>query len=239
MWIRRWRRSSAVKVRAFLHGEGKTDLGQVALGTFEAGPCYRLLEQASQLELEPSYRSKHEIAKVGRHKVSLPGVHRGLGTALYFKNALVLAILAQQSCGSKPHLCVLFRDSDGTQNSSRNDWQNKFDSIIQGFKAGNCDTGVALLPRPKSEAWMLCALRKDKSQHCQALEERSGNDASPNSLKAELAKVLISQKLDSSAETLNQLIRDEKIHHSHIKIPSFESFLATLRTAEQALARSL
>lgn len=226
-----------MKVRAFLHGEGKTDLGQVVLGTFEAGPCYRLLEQASQLELEPNYKLKRDIEMIGRQKVSLPGSHRGQGTALYFKNAQSLAILAQQSCGSEPHLCVLFRDSDGTQSSSRDDWQNKFDSIIQGFKAGNCGTGVAMLPRPKSEGWMLCALRRDKSQHCDALEERSGNDASPNSLKAELDKVLKSRKLDSSAETLNRLIDQGEIHHSHIKMPSFESFLATLRAAELALTQ--
>lgn len=94
-----------------------------------------------------------------------------------------------------------------------------------------------MLPRPKSEGWMLCALRRDKSQHCDALEERSGNDASPNSLKAELDKVLKSRKLDSSAETLNRLIDQGEIHHSHIKMPSFESFLATLRAAELALTQ--
>jgi len=55
-----------------------------------------------------------------------------------------------------------------------------------GFKIEKFDRGVAMIPKPKSEAWLLCALRNKAYENCQKLEDRSGNDDSPNSLKKEL-----------------------------------------------------
>jgi len=45
------------------------------------------------------------------------------------------------------------------------------------------DRGVAMIPKPKSEAWLLCALKNKPYESCEKLEDRSGNDDSPNSLK--------------------------------------------------------
>ena len=46
-----------------------------------------------------------------------------------------------------------------------------------------------MIPKPKSEAWVLCALSK-LYKECDELEDRSGNDNSPNSLKRELEELL-------------------------------------------------
>ena len=47
-----------------------------------------------------------------------------------------------------------------------------------------------MIPKPKSEAWLICALKRDPYQVCERLEARSGNDQSPNSLKRELEQLL-------------------------------------------------
>ena len=124
-------------------------------------------------------------------------------------------------------LAVLFRDSDGTQTCPRTDWQDKRDSIARGFEAARFEAGVLMIPRPKSEAWLLCAL-KYNYQHCNALEEQSGNDNSPNSLKSQLKEQL---GFEAHREELNDLVEKRQIVGREIKMPSFVAFLESLLRA--------
>jgi hypothetical protein len=87
-------------------------------------------------------------------------------------------------------VAVLFRDSDGTASADRGLWQDKWNSIIQGFSDEEFECGVPMIPKPKSEAWIICSVKENPYQGCGALESRSGNDNSPNSLKRELAEIL-------------------------------------------------
>lgn len=226
--------------KVYLHGEGKSDLGQVALSQFEPGPCYHLLQQASSLTLEPHYFGRQEIDEEARRHKSFPRPGRGQNTALYFKYAHSLAVLAARDSHPQPnlHLCLLFRDADGTRSASSDDWQEKVNSVVQGFKAADCPSGVAMIPRPKSEAWILCALRADKSRSCASLEDRSGNDDSPDNLKDELKKLLVGRKLPTGAATISNLIREGTIDYRQIKMSSFESFLKMLREAEKNVRES-
>ena len=46
-----------------------------------------------------------------------------------------------------------------------------------------------MLPKPKSEAWIIAGMTGDRITEAK-LEDWSGNDKSPNSLKGELEKML-------------------------------------------------
>jgi hypothetical protein len=62
------------------------------------------------------------------------------------------------------------------------------------------------------EAWWLCALRDNYQsyQNCQQLEDESGNDASPNSLKSQIEKCL--------GEPATRLLLNDKIDSGEIDI---------------------
>jgi hypothetical protein len=107
---------------------------------------------------------------------------------------------------------VLFRDADGTASSGRGEWADKWNSMLAGFAIEQISTGVPMLPKPKSEAWILCALR-NQYQSCAKLEDESGNDASPNSLKKQLeehlgetgSRTLINEKIEMGAIDLDKI----------------------------------
>lgn len=121
--------------------------------------------------------------------VSLVGKKRDQETGYFYINAWMLGaetLRIQEENG--PAIAVLFRDSDGTRSAIKGLWDSKYQSTIGGFsRSGLRDRGVPMIPRPKSEAWLLCAVRPVPYMNCGPLEQRSGNDNSPNSLKDELA----------------------------------------------------
>jgi hypothetical protein len=119
---------------------------------------------------------------------------------------------SQELGGDVQLILILFRDADGTASSERGEWQDKWQSMLDGFEAGQIFTGVPMIPKPKSEAWILCALR-NKYQNCEKLEYESGNDASPNSLKQQLeeylgesgGRILINDKINLGEIDINQI----------------------------------
>ncbi|HEX05203.1 MAG TPA: hypothetical protein ENH10_08645, partial [Bacteroidetes bacterium] len=116
---------------------------------------------------------------------SLPGMKRAKETLYFERNARALAIAAQALARETKDLviAVLFRDADGTHSSGRGLWENKRDSIVRGFDKEGFSSGVPMVPKPKSEAWLLCAVKSTPYQHCKTLENESGNDNSTNPLK--------------------------------------------------------
>ena len=80
-------------------------------------------------------------------------------------------------------MAVLFRDADGTRRSAPGQlWQSKWDSMVNGFASVAFEFGVPMLPKPKSEAWLMCAGKTARHSHAD-LETISGNDDSPHSAK--------------------------------------------------------
>lgn len=135
-------------------------------------------------------------------------------------------------------LAILFHDADGTNTSARSMWSDKYKMMCRGFELmtqqeGCRVRGVAMLAKPKSEAWLLCALRTPAYQRCAALEDESGNDASPNALKGQLARVL-DEDGDVTPAVLSH-IEDRRIDALHIDMPSFNQFRRDLREALSAL----
>ncbi len=194
-------------------GEGPSDLGLCELGLdrcnaehFRPGPMSWFVDQliekfqgfeCSYIEsncvgfVSETYLAKNKAPAT--QKASLPGKKKQPETQYYFENARALAIAARcksEELNDDMVIAVLFRDSDGTASAGRGDWENKRKSILAGFTKENYEYGVAMIPKPKSEAWLLCAVKVNPYQHCQQLEDESGNDNGQNPLKVQLSEAL-------------------------------------------------
>jgi hypothetical protein len=206
-----------------LSGEGASDIGTK---NDEIGPMTKLVDrwidrQIGYSLIECSFYSiipKKQLTETakGIKPRSMKGKKQESETRYFYKNAQALALLAQlkgkELGGDLPLLLVLFRDADGTASAERGEWKDKWKSMLKGFEAGQVSTGVPMIPKPKSEAWVLCALRNNY-QNCGKLEAESGKNDSPNSLKQQLeeclgepgSRMLLNDKIDAGAIDLNQI----------------------------------
>ena len=216
-----------------LSGEGPTDIGtsNEAVGPMSKFVDRWISRRSEYSLLESSaYRIISENELTSRTKQLKPRSRRGkkapIETAYYYKNARALARILHEESQSqnwdiKEMIPVLFRDTDNTASSGRGEWKNKWDSIINGFLAEKVETGVPMVPKPKSEAWLICALR-NKYQHCAALENESGNDRSPNNLKKQLEEHLGEP---ATRNLINDKVDQGKIDINRIKdMPSLNKF---------------
>jgi hypothetical protein len=166
--------------------------------------------------------------KAAKKALGLPGKKRGKETRYFFNNARILARMAKEKQKEKQDeiVAILFRDADGTASAGRGLWDDKRRSMLDGFEEEGYHRGVPMIPKPKSEAWLLCALKADPYQNCEDLEDRSGSDHSPNPLKGELNERLGAGV--SLVETLCGLIEAGTIDVDKIQMPSFRAFRARL-----------
>lgn len=237
-----------------LSGEGPTDLGQQVPTPdgqqFIPGPMAwvvdKLLERRldySLIELHASGGESvtfvHKASLIAYGKPSQPGkpllsgVKHGKGQAFHARSAQCLGLMAKAL--EPPVVAVLFRDSDGTNSTPRQEWREKFDSMVRGFALAAFDSGVPMVPRPKSEAWLLCGLKQQPYQHCDALEDAPGNDDSPAALKTRLKNLL---GHEPTADEQAAWVRDGVIDPTQINMPSFTSFRDALDAAVgKALAK--
>lgn len=231
-----------------LSGEGPTDIGLCSEGTNKCegnkhlqGPMAIIISQLVEQRLNfpfmdtryYGYVSKKELVnrasifKCEKKSLRLPGKKKPKETGYFYRNARALALCAKEKKEelNDEVIAVLFRDSDGTASADRGLWKNKWDSIIQGFNNEGFEQGVPMIPKPKSEAWIICSVKSDPYQGCVALENRSGNDKSPNSLKGELAEILDGPP---SREQLFEMLNNGTIDINRINMPSFLSFKEAL-----------
>lgn len=184
--------------------------------------------------------TKKELGRLSRaiRPPALPGKKRSTDTAFFFKNARALGEYARQverteSCEA---LTVLFRDTDGTVASERGHRQKKLSSMYSGFEAAHHTRGVPMLPKPKSEVWMLCAMQGVPYQNCSRLEDISGNDSSPNSAKKQLDAALRTR--NTSRNDLADMIDDGRIQPAHIDMPSFNEFKLRLLEVARCMTQN-
>lgn len=191
-------------MKLLISGEGPRDMGacnnaqgQCSDGDFNRGPMAvwlaRLWETLLGYNLLATpeavlYVSKQALAQKGKEVVKRMQKQRGKKqepeTGLYFSNARHLGLMAQQLAVEQGDavMAVLFHDTDGTNSAPGQLWQAKWDSMVGGFASASFDFGVPMLPKPKSEAWLLCA--GHTAMHSYAtLEDISGSDDSPKSAK--------------------------------------------------------
>ncbi len=231
-----------------LSGEGPTDMGlcsdnmNVCEGSSHLqGPMAIIVSQIVEQIFDFSfmdtgyygYVSKKELierASEFKHRkksLRLPGKRKPKETGYFYRNARSLALCAKDKEAelNDKVIAVLFRDSDGTASADRGLWKYKWDSIIQGFNDEGFEQGVPMIPKPKSEAWIICSVRNNPYQDCMALESRSGNDKSPNSLKGELAEIL--GDLPSRVQ-LCDMVNNGTVDCNRIDMPSFLAFKEAL-----------
>jgi hypothetical protein len=235
-------------MKLMLSGEGPTDIGTTRLisggAEFVPGPMTEIIDwlvddqlQFSPLELDEQgaqcvrHLTEGELAyaKVPPRPRLLPGSVRAKGEAGTTAHAYALGCLARATAAAaqEPVVAVLFRDSDGTRSAPKGLWQGKVDAIEQGFELARFDAGVAMVPRPKSEAWLLCALKPNPYQHCTALELSPGNDRSPNALKPQLATQM--NVVDPTGDEQADWVRTKLVDPTRIDMPSFNVFAARLK----------
>lgn len=179
-----------------LSGEGASDIGTQ---DDEIGPMTKFIDnwverRSGYSLIELNYYTivtETELGVVAKEikPLSRKGKKQPIETRYFYNNARALAKLAKIE-GSQRGVSivpVLFRDSDNP--SYRGEWADKSQSILNGFEVEEVLNGIPMIPKPKSEAWILCALRNNY-QSCEKLEHESGNDKSPNALKDQLEKYL-------------------------------------------------
>lgn len=225
-----------------LSGEGPTDIGEgrIALPVCEGsdflpGPMAVIVDRICAASLGYSLLSDHcgfvsktEVARqaqqlrTSKKQLGLPGRKRPKETRYFFNNARALARLAKEKSQRRNDnvIAVLFRDADGTASGGRGVWEQKRQSMLDGFREEGFDAGVPMLPRPKSEAWLICAFKNHPYISCETLEDRSGNDNSPNNLKHELQRLL---EVELKPEVLREKV-EESFDIERIRMPGFKAF---------------
>lgn len=235
-----------------LSGEGAADLGQCSNAQsncedadFQIGPMTVLLDQMLESRLgyslrpipggyqyvgEAGLKLRERARKNDSRKVSLVGKKRDQETGYFYINAWMFAEIAleiEEESNNKV-IALLFRDCDGTRSSIAGLWEAKWGSMVNGFGRAEFPRGVPMLPKPKSEAWLLCAV-KPSVESCADLEEISGNDSSPNSAKLRLDVAFGAHKSGAEiCEWLDENPIDEKRASS---MPSFRAFTNELDRA--------
>jgi len=212
-------------------GEGKSDIGigSYVDGTFIPAPMYQMIDKIiekkigySIYELTPSeitFVPKPELITICKSIKFLAGKKREKETGYFYKNAIGLSKIAKNK--GDDVIAILFRDSDGTGTSPSNLYSKKVESIESAFESEGVN-GVAMIPNPKSEAWLICMLKEHEYQNCIVLETRSGNDDSPNSLKKEFGEILESKSIEY--HDINEMIKNNEIDINLIDMPSFIYF---------------
>lgn len=235
-----------------LSGEGPTDIGarlpKETGWEFAPGPMAwivdKLLEKAdrlkySMLDLHAGggdcifFLSETDLSALRPPRpLLLPRTQDTPGNQYFRKGAYLLGKHAKAIAHGRnsPVIAVFFRDSDGTRSAPKTEWEGKFASMQRGFEAAEFPSGVPMVPRPKSEAWMLCGLFKAQKPgtNCDQLEDAPGNDASPNCLKAQFARHL---GCEPTSEQQADMVKHGQIDPDRIDLPSFMAFRKALNQA--------
>jgi hypothetical protein len=234
-------------------GEGPSDIGVCENGQGEcAGKDFRPGPMAAIIDnlVEPiigfpplvgaiefvSEARRLEISKDVLPRSYLMGKKHEYGEGYYFKEARAIAYVAKEKAkaGECRAAAILFRDADSNKNSR---YETVWKSINDGFKAEEFeDYGVPMVPKPTSEAWLICALKSVPYQNCAALEDTlSGSGKGRYPAKATLESLLVSR--GKNVEDLVDMVADGTISPHRINMPSFERFCIQLRAVASRMLR--
>lgn len=231
-----------------LSGEGGTDLGGSSDFGDRVGPMAHLVDQMIEDQIDYSPISCEMVRWVSRSELSaeakkskfprtaLPGVRRPPGYVGHYKQAYALGRMAKniESTEDVPSVSVMFRDSDGTNSTGAGHWRALTAAIAEGYAAAGYVSGVAMIPKPKQESWLLCALKNEPYIGCQLLEDESGNDSSPHSLKDKLCEAIGNHP---SVEEMSEWIKTRRFDSTKIEMESFSHFRANLMAALDAVVQ--
>jgi len=230
-------------MKLLISGEGPRDLGacnnaqgQCFDGDFNRGPMAVWLGRLWESLLDDNlldtveavlYVSEKALARKAKDSDQRMKRQRGkkqeAEAGLFFNNAQQLGLMAQQLAekSGTPVMAVLFRDADGTRSAPAQMWQTKWKSIVDGFASVAFDFGVPMLPKPKSEAWLLCAGQAGAHSHAR-LEDISGNDDAPNSAKNQWAGLMGGPQ--TAADEAGWCVDHPADWQNLLTMPSFKAF---------------
>lgn len=218
-------------------GEGPTDIGKSQYGSpnvcrwgeWEPGPMACFVDKILQANGINSFEYAamwfvpetvlSEISKEIGHMI-LRNTNSSSRSAGFRKNAFALLSLAyvisqNENCDVLP---ILFRDAD------QRNWEEMRWQIAHCADKTENIYVCPMIPNPKSEAWLLCALKHNYAS-CEKLEDEiSGNDKSPNSAKKQLEEYLG----DDNIHKINELIENGTIDPLCITMPSMTNFIDDL-----------
>ncbi|HQC42102.1 MAG TPA: hypothetical protein PLV91_01360 [Verrucomicrobiota bacterium] len=215
-----------------LTGEGPSDLGTEDNGRFRKGAMTHIVD-AIALKGYGRCPEYHFLNKrdVGKLKKKNPRIipYRGREAKPYEEIYLSAFCLGEEARHKGESWGVIFfTDTDGTRSERRDDdlWEKKVKAMQLGFDSSDNPYGIPMVPKPKSEAWLMGYYQKGLPEqraynHCERFEEEPGNDASPNSLKKLLQKAL------ETEGNPYDLITEEELHSvkwEKIDMPSFNLF---------------
>jgi len=236
-------------------GEGPSDLGGSLIGgalssddDFQKGPFYDLIYRMINRYLpvwnrdlfdtnpltatyvSHGYLSKQakEIAK-GNGRFKFAGKKSHKENTGKFKQSRELAKLAlENDC----QLAIYFHDTDGN-NAERCAHSNLQTDIVNavndGFKKGGHNAGIAMIPKPTSEAWLICSCKDTPYQNCAELEvSLSGNDRSPDNAPKRILATHLNIG-DCTCEVLAEEIQNLDL--DQIDMPSYNQFRDDLKVA--------
>jgi hypothetical protein len=225
-----------------LSGEGITDMGAgrtdatICEGEdFVIGPMaiivnqvvealhgYSILHGACGFVSESGLTRRAGELKAAKKELHLPGRRRAKEIHYFFNNARILSRIAKEKATvlHDDVVAVLFRDADATASAGRGSWEDKWQSMLDGFDEERFNRGVPMIPKPKSEAWLICAWKEHPYLGCNDLEGRKGNDKTRKSLKKELAKLL---GKEVTRELLCEKVQNG-VEMNRITMPSFRVF---------------
>lgn len=238
-------------------GEGVTDLGVSRRGLgvsegedIEVGPTLILIYKLIYLYAPDWYRDLYEwttdvpiptylISRGERSRVTKtlkPNLFQthsnGRGGVEHAKGAWALGQIAMENGAD---LCIYFHDTDGTQALLRRspDLQEIIvNGTYKGFEIQNI-TGIAMVPKPTSEAWFICHAGTPPYQHCHLLETSlAGNqDSEERSPKVHLANLLGRERL--VRDDLIELARAVDVEK--LDMPSFNQFKNDIKRAMESI----
>jgi len=238
-------------------GEGVTDVGVsrrglgVSEGTdIEVGPALILIYKLIFLYAPNWYRDLYDwttdtpiptylVSRGERSRVTKtlrPNLFQthsaGRGGIEHSKGAWALGTIAMEHGAN---LCVYFHDTDGTQALLRKspDLQRTIvEGAHKGFEIQNLN-GVAMVPKPTSEAWFICHSATPPYQHCQLLETSlAGNQVSEDrSPKTHLARILGKQRL--VRDDLIEIARNVDVER--VDMPSFNQFREDIQKTVESI----
>lgn len=128
---------------------------------------------------------------------------------------------------------IFFKDLDFHSGTEVDDfYRAKITAMHKGFDTANFRKGVPMVPKPRSESWLLCYYQEIPYNNGTRFESLAGSDKSPNSGKRWLAKFL-----NVSETQIYEKIRDTigLIDWSCINAPSFIFFKNRLHFVSAAL----
>ncbi len=126
---------------------------------------------------------------------------------------------------------VFFHDPDHSKSASKRADVEIENAMRSGFMVAQCETGVPMVPNPRSEAWLMAYFQKylpgqQPYNKAERFEMYPATDKSPNSLKTLLQRAL---GCDSSTEVYPRVMEEiSNIDWSRVSMPSFDRFRGRL-----------